>query len=308
MNCPVRFSNMLFFILILACVDVRASRTTSQMVDYVKQRLVWYAHESTPPDNIDLNDPLCVEELREYSQWESRVKNLQLVFSPQGAETNDFTFAENRAAFDYFLTTLATNDCQRGVSHLTSADEMRSLWAEEDAYRGLFMLLKDIGYTNACPHLRGLALNPRGIMRVDAIKLAVQLGAVDSEATGFVENIITNSADCLGWRERGYAYSEYAKKVHSCSNRNDVCEHAAEMFYRNRWMDWRIAPSCDTVLSSVIDGYAQSSNRLEYANWVLRSTQGLGWGAYSRFVSITNQLLSSGQPLRQLTIGEGGNE
>ena len=48
-----------------------------------------------------------------------------------------------------------------------------------------------------------------------------------------------------------------------------------------------------------------SSNRLEFANFVLGHPDARDFNI-RKFTSVTNQLLSSGQPLVQLDIGEGG--
>ena len=59
------------------------------------------------------------------------------------------------------------------------------------------------------------------------------------------------------------------------------------------------------ALSSHCVGYATSSNRLDYACWVL-GRENLRSGAQRHFTSVTNELISSGQPLRWINVG--GNE
>ena len=62
----------------------------------------------------------------------------------------------------------------------------------------------------------------------------------------------------------------------------------------------------DRLLSERIEGYANSSNRLNTALFMLAPTNTRSQFV-EYFVSVTNQLLSSGQPLVQLDIGEGGD-
>ena len=61
---------------------------------------------------------------------------------------------------------------------------------------------------------------------------------------------------------------------------------------------------CYHVIVPALPGYDFSSNRLDYANHVLSWTTNNDWRAMrDHFVAITNQLLSSGQPLSVITVG-----
>ena len=62
----------------------------------------------------------------------------------------------------------------------------------------------------------------------------------------------------------------------------------------------------DGLFVQCINGYEVSSNRLEHALNAI-SLPSSGPITIRRFTSVTNQLLSSGQPLVQLDIGEGGD-
>ena len=77
------------------------------------------------------------------------------------------------------------------------------------------------------------------------------------------------------------------------------------MFYRNRMLPSNAHCVVDMLFVRYISGYEKSSNRLEHALNVLSlPIYAELSGGY--FISVTNQLLSSGQPLVQLDIGEEG--
>ena len=76
------------------------------------------------------------------------------------------------------------------------------------------------------------------------------------------------------------------------------------MLYASRH-NWFNGVSLDNLFVAAIPGYVYSSNRLDYANHVLSWTTNNDWRAMrDHFVAITNQLLSSGQPLNVITVGE----
>ena len=76
------------------------------------------------------------------------------------------------------------------------------------------------------------------------------------------------------------------------------------MFYRNRKVSGVGAVSLDRLFSEKIAGYSQSSNRLDTVMHMFTATN-MHPRYYEYFGNVTNQLLSSGQPLVQLNIGEG---
>ncbi len=273
---------------------------------YAKERLCWYALNSMPPDNLDFNSPRSVAEMDAGDRWDALPKSLQLVFGDEGGGTNQFSFSENCEAFNYFLTTLGTNDCQSAVSPSAPRAAGWDGSVERLAYRGLCFLLEDINYTNAYPHLKALALNPRGIMRDRAISLALALGPVDGSMTDFVEAVVTNSA-CFTYFERGTACSGYVKRLLSIQSadggQSTEKTRAIRMFYRHRNDDSAGAPALDVLFVRCLDGYLSSSNRLSTALNIMND-QACHEAVARYFTTITNQLLTSGQPLRQLNIGE----
>ena len=214
-----------------------------------------------------------------------------------GGDTNGWTLAEKKAAFDWFLTTLGTNDCMSMDAELR--DEIMAAIAKCDEFR----------HTNCVSALKALALNPRGICRQDAIKLVIKFSSVDDATTVFVETIMTNSTN-YNFNEQGAASAKYASRLLSFNATNAVQvslrDAGVRMLYRNRLLESGTDSIIDKVFLKYIDGYGSSSNRLEYAiNSFSHPKCAEIFGAY--FTSVTNQLLSSGQPLPWINVGEGGN-
>ena len=214
-----------------------------------------------------------------------------------GPETNGWTLAGKMAAFDRYLSTLVTNDCK-------SLDYFEQLYAAVAVGK-----CEEFNYTNSASAMKALALNPRGIERNDAIRLAIRFSSVDDAMTAFVETIMTNSAS-YNFREQGTASALYAKKLLSFNAINAAQlasrDAGVRMLYRNRLLESGTDAIIDEVFIKYIDGYGSSSNRLEYAtNSFSYPDCAEIFGDY--FTSVTNQLLSSGQPLPWINVGGGGN-
>jgi len=214
-----------------------------------------------------------------------------------GPETNGWTLAGKMAAFDWYLSTLATNDCK-------SLDYFEQLYAAVAVGK-----CEEFNYTNSASAMKALALNPRGIERNDAIRLAIRFSSVDDAMTAFVETIMTNSAS-YNFREQGTASALYAKKLLSFNAINAAQlasrDAGVRMLYRNRLLESGTDAIIDEVFIKYIDGYGSSSNRLEYAtNSFSYPDCAEIFGDY--FTSVTNQLLSSGQPLHWINMSGGGN-
>ena len=192
--------------------------------------------------------------------------------------------SEKKAAFGYYLSTLATNDCMA-----MTIKERYHVWIALRQCRAL-------KFAEAWPSMKALALNPRGIHRELAIETAITLGPIDDAMTEFVEMIGTNVV-AYGYEERG-TYCFYQQRLAAIPATNvtacAVRDRAVRRFYNHR-----IGPSAagavsrDFLFRDYIDGYAQSSNRLEFANYVLTNAE---CQSHVRryFTSIINQLLSSG--------------
>ena len=202
-----------------------------------------------------------------------------------------------RAAFDYFVAHMAEGNYsgENALSpHLPSLAVMQCL---------------DMNYTNAVEAIMCLAHNPTypWRYRIRAIESGVVIGGVNDIGTAFVESIMTNRETYVR-RERSIACETYGKLIKAFVATNEVQllskSHAISMLYHNRFFDWENAFELDGLFCSCIDGYSTSSNRLEMALNTLSITN--CWPATrNHFTSVTNQLLSSGQPLVQLDIDDG---
>ena len=73
----------------------------------------------------------------------------------------------------------------------------------------------------------------------------------------------------------------------------------------NRLAEYVGEIAADDLFVAAFPGYDFSSNRLDYANYVLSWTTNNDWRAMrDHFVAITNQLHSSGRPLVELKLDE----
>ena len=210
-----------------------------------------------------------------------------------GADTNGWTLAGKMAAFDWYLSTLATNDCE-------TLDDFDELYA-----RVAIGKCEEFNYTNSVNAMKALALNPKGVYREWAINLAVRFSPIDNNTTEFIETIITNVSGYTSG-ERVGCYWEYVKKLRQDPCTNGACASALSMFYRNRKVSGTGAATLDRLFSDKIVGYANSSNRLDTALSMLMVTN-MRPQFVEYFVGVTNQLLSSGQPLPWINVGGGGN-
>ena len=78
------------------------------------------------------------------------------------------------------------------------------------------------------------------------------------------------------------------------------------MLYSNRLLESGTGSIIDKAFLKCIDGYELSSNRLAYAiNALTYPASARVFGDY--FTTVTNQLLSSGQPLPWIDVGGNGN-
>ena len=226
---------------------------------------------------------------------------------------NGWTFDEKKSAFDWYLSTLGTNVWHTG-DILDSDDVEIEVDDEDTIYEESYVRLalafcRDVNHTNALPHLKALALNPHGVYREDANELAIKFGPIDDAMTDFVELIGTNVV-MYNYMERG-TYCTYQERLAAIPATNAaavaVRERAVRRFYQHRFNPSAAGSvSRDELFRDYLAGYAQSSNRLEFACHILGIEEGrINDGEY--FITLTNQLLSSGQPLRQLNIG-GNNQ
>lgn len=204
-----------------------------------------------------------------------------------------------RAAFDYFLEHMHEGDYSVGSG--TSP-----YWPAAAVCQ-----CRNMHYTNAVSAIQRLASNPtyRWGYRMTATCTVIEWSGVNDETTAFVDSVMTNTEVYVSM-ERFRACATYCKQILALEATNDVQvlsrNHAMAMLYRNRMIDLENAFDLDDLFCSRIDGYSMSSNRLELATHVLSAAD--CWQATrDRFISVTNQLLSSGQPLQWIDMDGGSN-
>ena len=204
-----------------------------------------------------------------------------------------WTTEERKDAFDWYLSTLGTIDC----SELSRMDQK--------LVRTALGRCEVLCYTNSAPALRALALNPKGVHRDEAIELFLKFSPTGDATTTFVETIMTN---VVGYSllEQEMACGTYGYRLCLSTPTNAIDSaakaRAVEMFYRNRNAGVAAAHIVDMLLVSNVVNYATSSNRLETVKTMLSNTE-LDEMTRGEFIAITNQLLSSGQPLRWINVG-----
>ena len=260
--------------------------------------MAWAVHSSEESNEIILsllaraqryaNANLLSDEEAQY--WQIVPENWQGFLMPDRSE--NWTLVERKSAFDSYLNGLSTNDC-------------KNLSRREQGLVQTALVQCDIlGYTNSVSALRGLVFNSNGVYRSKAMELAIKFMQVSDETTCFVENVVTNH-EIFSKQERATSFIEYEHVLRGTLNTNPVVSRSAQMFYRHRYDNGFAAVSCDLMLTSHLNGYEMSSNRLAHAMWALGLNE-IKVDAQRYFTSVTNQVLSSCQPIRRIDVG--GNE
>ena len=171
-----------------------------------------------------------------------------------------------------------------------------------------------MNYTNALPYMRRLVLNrtlPEWRRR-DEIGRLIRFSPINDETTATIETIFTNRVD-FTWKDREKCF-DYAAKVVAASHSNlvsqSVCDRAASVLARDP-TEWQLSADYDYFWRRYYPGYATSSNRLEFLSATLSNTNIPSCSKWTRFqnhfISVTNQLLSSGQPLPWINMGGEDN-
>lgn len=272
----------ILFSLAIASGLFALGRSPEEMGAFVRSELCRIV-ENTPSDNDSNGDSLANYHDIEPEVWSA-------FFGPsayKGWELN-----ERKAAFDWYLNSICTNDTKR-----IDGEELAM-------FRVALGQCRRSSYTNAVPALKELVKNPYGVDKSDALHIIIACSTVSDVLTDYIENVMTNKS-AYRLEDRGEACRRYAAKVRllesGAVDQTHVKSRAAAMFYRNRLIDVAGAYSIDRLFVDQYPGYATSSNRFEYINFVLAHPF---YRTRPYFIAITNQLLSAGQPLRQLNIGD----
>ena len=251
--------------------------TESEMLDAARN-MALVVKMGTSYDHID-------EALANYREW-SRPE----VFF--GINIDGWTVDEKKDAFDAYIRYIATTNC----ASEESPDHVASISAIEQCCW--------MSRTNELASMRQFVLNTQHPFRKLITREVVELSPLDDITTDFVEAIVTNVSNFSRY-ERGGALAKYEDKIigadMSNSELSNACVRAVEMYYRNRLLSDVGADSFDPVLTKHLSGYTMSSNRLETALFVLSQTN-CPQRLREYFTTITNQLLSSGQPLNVISI------
>ena len=214
----------------------------------------------------------------------------------------DWPVARRKAAFDAYLEVMGDTNFADDAND----DRMLPIWATAQCIT--------MNYTNALPYMRRLVLNTTltGRRRRTEIWKCIAFSPVDNETTDMVETIFTNRVD-FTWEDRRECF-DYATKVIEARMSNavplSVSDRVAQVFTRQA-TEWQLYGLYDSFWVRYYSGYAVSSNRLEFLTSALSATNMPSHSRWQRisshFTSITNQLLSSGQPLPWINMGDGGN-
>ena len=238
-----------------------------------------FVKASTSYDHID-------EALANYREW-SRPE----VFF--GINIDGWTVDEKKEAFDAYIRYIATTNC----ANEESPDHVAAISAIEQCCW--------MSRTNELASIRQFVLNTQHPYRFLITKPVIELGGLDNASIDFAEAVATNVA-VFSRVERGVAIGLLRRKL-SQANVGDLdvsnaCNRITGMFYRNKQLSVAGALSIDKLLAERLNGYAASSNRLETALFVLSQTNRVA-RVTEYFEAVTNQLLSSGQPLEVLDVG-----
>ena len=154
-----------------------------------------------------------------------------------GGDTNGWTLAEKKAAFDWYLVTLGTKDCR--IGGIGERDEI-------DAAVSRCLVLN---YTNAVPALKALALNPNGVVRDDAIKVVMKFSACGAQGVIL--------------RRRGWLQSDF---IVALWNRCPQCYNAIMAHFHNLTITMSLAAIPGRTLTFLLHfsllRYAKESAKL----------------------------------------------
>lgn len=155
-------------------------------------------------------------------------------------------------------------------------------------------------HTNSFLSLERLAVNASGTLRENAMRAAIACAPWDDALLSFTENVATNSV-VFTLKERYFGLANLRDRFDMASVDVDMTNKFVGLYYRLR-NDGYISICCDGVLTNRLDGYAMSSNRLDVACGMLSLTN-IHPRITAYYVGVTNELLSSGQPLRWINVG-----
>ena len=261
----------------ICCSSMLFSHTENEKLEAARH-MAMVVKECTSYDTTD-------EMLANYREW-SRPE----VFF--GININGWTVDEKEDAFDAYIRYIATTNCED--------EESRDYNASISAIEQCCWMSR----TNELASMRQFVLNTRHPYRFLITRSVIELGGLDNASIDFAEAIATN-VTVFSRAERGIAFGKLWKKL-SLADMSDpavsnACNRITDMYYRHRHLSVAGALIIDTLLAERLNGYATSSNRLETALFVLSQSNRVE-RVTEYFTAVTNQLLSSDQPLTVLDV------
>lgn len=261
----------------ICCSSMLFSHTENEKLEAARH-MAMVVKECTSYDTTD-------EMLANYREW-SRPE----VFF--GININGWTVDEKEDAFDAYIRYIATTNCED--------EESRDYNASISAIEQCCWMSR----TNELASMRQFVLNTRHPYRFLITRSVIELGGLDNASIDFAEAIATN-VTVFSRAERGIAFGKLWKKL-SLADMSDpavsnACNMITDMYYRHRHLSVAGALIIDTLLAERLNGYATSSNRLETALFVLSQSNRVE-RVTEYFTAVTNQLLSSDQPLTVLDV------
>ena len=238
---------------------------------------------------------MVVKECTSYDTTDEMLANYREWSRPEvffGININGWTVDEKEDAFDAYIRYIATTNCED--------EESRDYNASISAIEQCCWMSR----TNELASMRQFVLNTRHPYRFLITRSVIELGGLDNASIDFAEAIATN-VTVFSRAERGIAFGKLWKKL-SLADMSDpavsnACNRITDMYYRHRHLSVAGALIIDTLLAERLNGYATSSNRLETALFVLSQSNRVE-RVTEYFTAVTNQLLSSGQPLTVLDV------
>ena len=207
-------------------------------------------------------------------------------------EPGGWTLQEKKQAFLWYVNRLATNDWRSCSSR-----------QKRDA-RIAIRQCRNLRFVEAIPAMRTLVLSPSGVYKEYAVDLVVNEGELDGSMVSFMDDVMTNAV-FAGTGTRLLAIRGMVDRLLRMPVRDAAATNVIHSMYLHRQQDVLGSIALDELLTTTMAGYQESSNRLVAACHLLNAASNASPEFIAHFTAVTNQLLSSGQPLRQLTIGAG---
>lgn len=269
---------LLFSVFVLGCgltVHALTSDDAYRISSYLMQR-----YASTP----DWTDVVCVG--GEYDEAEPEFPTAESLFRcafPSNRIGFGLSPQQVQAAFDQFLTDLASTN-RLDVSERYAATGGKSL-----------IFCAETGYANGLHAATSILSRASAPCSGDALLLVTDMAYPTWSMNNLLYSVITNHSR-FSLASRNRLFDVYADRVAAASAIDgETVTNSVSMLRSASQHVWGRV-SLDKLLCARIQDYPNSSNRLEYASAAL-AQNGAIRSECEYFTSVTNLLLSTGQPL-----------